>query len=230
MPAALALVKEAKQLISSRHAWHLDITLPLSGFILMDQSSPYVMLAQWNQARQDPLQVLEWLFLPLQPKESAVELYELVADVIIKIQKRCLELAGVNPATVIIPVQQFYVEWALLNSTALQVALASFQGQVQYHHAPHPLLKMTVNLTLRPRQRSQRRPVKGDTVFTGGSGKTGKAAVAWKENGQWHSQIVYQEGSPQVVELQAAALAFQYFPGLLNLVTDSAYVAALLPK
>ncbi|NXE79299.1 PO113 protein, partial [Cochlearius cochlearius] len=32
------------------------------------------------------------------------------------------------------------------------------------------------------------------------------------------------------VELRAAALAFQCFPGPLNLVTDSAYVAALLPK
>ena len=89
---------------------------------------------------------------------------------------------------------------------------------------------MTVNLTLQPQQRSQRQPVKGDTVFTGGSGKTGKATVTWKKHGQWHSQIVYQEGSPQVIELQAAALAFQYFPGHFNLVTDSAYVAALLPK
>ena len=130
----------------------VDITLPLSGFILMDQSSPYAMLAQRNQAWQDPLHVPEWLFLPLQPKKSAVELYELVADLIIKIQERCLELTGLNPPTVIFPVQQFYVECALLNSTALQVALASFQGQVQYHHPPHPLLKVMVNLTLQPRQ------------------------------------------------------------------------------
>ncbi|NWX52876.1 POK19 protein, partial [Steatornis caripensis] len=137
---------------------------------------------------------------------------------------------GVDPSTVIIPVQQFYFEWALSNSTALQVALANFQGQVQYHHPPHPLLKMTVDLTLQPRQLSQRRPAKGDTVFSDASGKTGKAAVAWKQDGQWHSHIVYQEGSPQVVELRAAALAFQYFPGPLNLITDSAYVAALLPR
>ena len=149
--AALALLKEVEELISSRHVWCVDITLPLSGFILMDQSSPYAMLAQWNQAWEDPLHVLEW-FLPLQPKKTAVEWYELVADLIIKVRKRCLELTGADPATVIIPVQQFYVEWALLNSTALQVALANFQGQVQYQHPPHPLLKMTVNLTLRPRQ------------------------------------------------------------------------------
>ena len=35
-PAALALVKEVKQLISARHVWRVDITLPLSGFILME--------------------------------------------------------------------------------------------------------------------------------------------------------------------------------------------------
>ncbi|XP_037228041.1 uncharacterized protein LOC119140647 [Falco rusticolus] len=115
------------------------------------------------------------------PKKTAVEWYELVADLIIKIRKRCLELTGADPATVIIPVQQYYVEWALLNSAALQVALANFQGQIQYHHPPHPLLKMTVNLTLQPRQLSQRQPVEGDTVFTDGSGKMGKATVAWKK-------------------------------------------------
>ncbi|KGL95199.1 hypothetical protein N301_09922, partial [Charadrius vociferus] len=38
------------------------------------------------------------------------------------------------------------------------------------------------------------------------------------------------EGSPQIVELRAMAMAFQHFTGPVNIVTDSAYVAGLVQR
>lgn len=63
-------------------------------------------------------------------------------------------------------------------------------------------------------------------MFTDGSGKTGKAIVTWKEEGEWQTLEGYENGSPQLVELWAVAIAFQCFPHTpLNVITDSAYVA-----
>lgn len=39
----------------------------------------------------------------------------------------------------------------------------------------------------------------GVTMFTDGSGETGKAIVTWKEEGEWQTLEGYESGLPQVV-------------------------------
>ncbi|XP_017592968.1 PREDICTED: endogenous retrovirus group K member 6 Pol protein-like [Corvus brachyrhynchos] len=74
--------------------------------------------------------------------------------------------------------------------------------------------------------KNSRVAVKGPTVFTDGSGKTGKAIVTWKEGSEWQVLEGHESGSAQLVELRAVTMVFQQFSQvLLNLVTDSAYVA-----
>ncbi|KAJ7414141.1 hypothetical protein BTVI_41596 [Pitangus sulphuratus] len=81
---------------------------------------------------------------------------------------------------------------------------------------------------------SSAEPVDGFTVFTDGSGRTGRVAVVWHMSTGWQHELVQQSGSPQIVELRATALAFQLFPQAFNLVIDnlvitlSAYVAGLI--
>lgn len=81
--------------------------------------------------------------------------------------------------------------------------MAGFQGQISYHLPSHLLLKFAQEIPFGQKNLSQPEPVKGPTVFTDGSGKTGKAPVVWYENNNWNSKVVYQNGSPQIVELRA---------------------------
>ncbi|KAL2311259.1 hypothetical protein Nmel_002957 [Mimus melanotis] len=113
---------------------------------------------------------------------------------------------------IIIPVTQEQFEWCFANSTALQSALKFFYGQITYHLPSHRLLKLTGETALSLKPLNSRTPSKGVTVFTDGSGKTGKAIVTWKKEGDWQTLKGYESGSPQIIELQAVAMAFQHFP------------------
>ncbi|NWW29155.1 POK19 protein, partial [Falcunculus frontatus] len=58
-----------------------------------------------------------------------------------------------------------------------------------------------------------------------------KAIVTWKDDSEWQTLEGHENGSPQLVELRAVAMTFQSFPHiLLNIVTDSAYVADITQR
>ncbi|NXA14518.1 POK19 protein, partial [Sapayoa aenigma] len=128
---------------------------------------------------------------------------------------------GRDPMKIVVPVQNWYFEWCFANNYELQAALAGFHGQISYHLPSHPLLKLVKEVPFGQKLLSQSKPVDGPTVFTDGSGETGKAAVVWQDNGQWKSETVMQKGSPQVVELRAMVLAFTLFSVSVNIITDS---------
>ncbi|RMC08906.1 hypothetical protein DUI87_13900 [Hirundo rustica rustica] len=74
-------------------------------------------------------------------------------------------------------------------------------------------------------------PVQGPTVFTDGSGKTGKAIVTWQDGSEWQVLESYEDGSAQLVELRAVVMAFETFSQEpFSLVTDSAYVADIAQR
>ncbi|RMC21699.1 hypothetical protein DUI87_02567 [Hirundo rustica rustica] len=83
--------------------------------------------------------------------------------------------------------------------------------------------------SLRPKNRQE--PVQGPTVFTDGSGKTGKAIVTWQDGSVWQVLEGHEDGSAQLVELRAAVMAFEKFSQEpFNLITDSAYVADIAQR
>ncbi|NXB24724.1 POK19 protein, partial [Rhagologus leucostigma] len=136
-----------------------------------------------------------------------------------------------DPAIIILPVEQEHFEWSLTNSAPLQSALQNFSGQIAYHLPSHKLLQLAKSTSLTLRPKNSQVPVQGPTVFTNGSGKTGKAIVTWKEESEWQVLEGHELGSAQLVELRAVAMAFQQFSQVpLNLVTDSAYVADITQR
>lgn len=90
----------------------------------------------------------------------------------------------------------------------MQSALSYFTGQITYHLPSHPILTLTRNISFQGKQICSPVPVEDITVFTDGSGKTGKAPVAWKKDDHWEYEVMIQQGSPQLVGLCAVLLAF----------------------
>lgn len=121
------------------------------------------------------------MLLPHQPKKTAPTIYELIVQLTMKCHQRCLQLNAKNPFKIILPVKQEEFEWCYGSSTSLQSTLQNFKGQIGYHFPSHILLETskTTELSLKPL--NSQTPVKGIAVFTHGSGKMGKAIVAWKE-------------------------------------------------
>lgn len=99
----------------------------------------------------------------------------------------------------------------MANSSALQAAMMNYMGQFSYHLPLHPVIKLWSQVKFGQKQLNQSSPINGPTVFTDGSGRTGKAAIFWKDGSQWQHQIEYQEGSLQVVELRAMTWCFRPF-------------------
>ncbi|NXD88512.1 POK7 protein, partial [Halcyon senegalensis] len=138
---------------------------------------------------------------------------------------------GADPAKIVLPVHREDFDWSFANSVSLQSGLENFSGQVTYNPPSHELLcvaKIT-QISLKPKNCQE--PVQGPTVFTDGSGKTGKAIVTWRDGSEWQVLEGHEDGSAQLVELRAAVMAFERFSQEpFNLVTDSAYVADIAQR
>ena len=113
----------------------------------------------------------------------------------------------------------------MANILQFRLALERFKGQISYHLPSHKLLQTYLDIQILQKPLAADSPMQGPTVFTDGSGKSGKAVVAWYEGKQWQGLIHLTQGSPQLVELSAAIVAFKMFSQCgVNIDTDSAYV------
>ncbi|NXY11851.1 POK19 protein, partial [Pteruthius melanotis] len=67
------------------------------------------------------------------------------------------------------------------------------------------------------------------TVYTDAGKRSRTAAATWQEKGQWRHQIIpaCEEDSLQTLELVAVVWALVKFAELVNIVTDSLYVAGV---
>ncbi|NXU92456.1 POK18 protein, partial [Xiphorhynchus elegans] len=57
-PEEKQVVSEVEQAIRQKHVWRIDLAVSVQVFILIDNLTPFAMLAQWNSDWQDPLHVL----------------------------------------------------------------------------------------------------------------------------------------------------------------------------
>ena len=87
---------------------------------------------------------------------------------------------------------------------------------------------MEVNLALQPLCQSV--PVDGSTLFTDGSGQSGKAVIVWYDGSNRQHQIHQTLGSPQIVELHAIVQVFTHWQEPLNLVTHSQHVMNVVTR
>ncbi|RMC21327.1 hypothetical protein DUI87_02188 [Hirundo rustica rustica] len=230
-PEARKVLEEVQQAVSACQVYRIEPSIDVTVFITTPDLHPTGIIGQWNDDWTDPLHVLEWVFLPHQPHKTVTALFELIACLIIKCRQRCLQLMGADPSKIILPVQREEFDWSYANNVSLQSALEGFSGQITYHLPSHKLLQVAKNTQFSLRPKSSQEPVQGPTVFTDGSGKTGKAIVTWQDGSEWQVLEGHEDGSAQLVELKAAVMAFEKFSQEpFNLITDSAYVADIAQR
>ncbi|RMC20030.1 hypothetical protein DUI87_00876 [Hirundo rustica rustica] len=225
-PEARKVLEEVQQAVSACQVYCIEPSIDVTVFITTPDLHPTGIIGQWNDDWTDPLHVLEWVFLPHQPHKTATALFELIARLIIKCQQCCLQLMGADPSKIILPVQREEFDLSYANNVSLQSALKGFSGQITYHLPSHKLLQVAKSTQFSLRPKNSQEPVQGPTVFTDGSGKTGKAIVTWQDGSEWQVLESHEDGSAQLVERRAAVMAFETFSQEpFNLITDSAYVA-----
>ncbi|RMC22196.1 hypothetical protein DUI87_03070 [Hirundo rustica rustica] len=230
-PEARQVLEEVQRAVSASRVYSIDPSIDVTVFITTLDLHPTGIIVQWSDKWSDSLHVLEWVFLPHQPQKTATALFELIAHLIIKYQQQCLQLMGVDPTKIILPVQREDFDWSFANSIYLQSALEKFSGQFTYHLPSHKLLQVAKFTEISLRPKTSQVPVQRPTVSTDGLGRTGKAIVTWRDGSEWQVLEGHEDKSAQLVELRAAVMAFQKFSQEpFNLVTDSAYVADMAQR
>ncbi|RMC06524.1 hypothetical protein DUI87_15961 [Hirundo rustica rustica] len=244
-PEAKEALERVQHLMSTRQAHRCDPDLPFKFIIMGKLPHLHGVIFQWrnnikkDQGREDPLLIIEWVFLSHQRSKRMTRPQELVAELIRKARVRIRELAGCDFECIHIPIglrsgqiTKAMLEHLLQENEALQFALDSFTGQISIHRPAHKIFNQDAKFTLNLKDVRSRKPLEALTVFMDASGKSHKSVMTWKDpqTQQWEADVAEVEGSPQVAELAAVVRAFERFPEPFNLVTDSAYVAGVVSR
>lgn len=225
-------LKQVENCLEQQQSFRIELGHPLKLLIINNDKQPCGLIMQWIEKDKDKLKNVEWIFLQHQPSKTIVTRVEMFAQIIMKGRRRIVELCGKEPETIIIPMVEEYLQWSLQNNAKLQVALVGFDGQIKIHRPASKIITFLEQVVIEQKMKIKPTPIQGArTVFTDGSGKTGKAVVVWKENDQWQSEIKRCSGSPQIVELEAVLVAFKKWNNEpLNIVCDSQYVTGIVMR
>ncbi|RMB97590.1 hypothetical protein DUI87_25954 [Hirundo rustica rustica] len=226
-PEAKEALEKVQHLMSTRQAHRCDPDLPFKFIIMGKLPHLHGVIFQWrnnikkDQGREDPLLIIEWVFLSHQRSKRMTRPQELVAELIRKARVRIRELAGCDFECIHIPIglrsgqiTKAMLEHLLQENEALQFALDSFTGQISIHRPAHKIFNQDAKFTLNLKDVRSRKPLEALTVFTDASGKSHKSVMTWKDpqTQQWEADVAEVEGSPQVAELAAVVRAFERFP------------------
>ncbi|RMC19612.1 hypothetical protein DUI87_03172 [Hirundo rustica rustica] len=236
---------KVQHLMSTWQAHQCDLDLHFKFIIMGKLPHLHGVIFQWrknikkDQGREDPLLIMEWVFLSHQRSKRMTHPQELVAELIRKARVRIRELAGCDFECIHIPIglrlgqiTKAMLEHLLQENEALQFALDSFTGQISIHRPAHKIFNQDAKFTLSLKSVQSRKPLDDLTVFTDTSRRSHKSVMTWKDpqTQQWEADVAEVEGSPQVAELAAVVRAFERFPKPFNLVTHSAYVAGVVSR
>lgn len=216
--------------ISTRQAQRYHPDYPFQLIILDSFFQPYGLIFQWEEelhsSVQDPLRIIEWVFLLHQFGKTISTKIKLLASLIIKGRQRLLALSSQDPSTLILPLPMQMLQWLLQSLLFFQTALEGFTGTVSIHTPGYKFLQSPLPLQDIPKCSPV--PLDALTVFMDGSGLTGNSVIIWRDtDGRWQSDVHVVKGSPQIVELAAVVRVFEKWSCLINIVTDSTYVAGV---
>ncbi|RMC18687.1 hypothetical protein DUI87_04583 [Hirundo rustica rustica] len=211
-PEAKEALERVQHLMSTRQAHRCDPDLPFKFIIMGKLPHLHGVIFQWrnnikkDQGREDPLLIIEWVFLSHQRSKRMTRPQELVAELIRKARVRIRELAGCDFECIHIPIglrsgqiTKAMLEHLLQENEALQFALDSFTGQISIHRPAHKIFNQDAKFTLNLKDVRSRKPLEALTVFTDVSGKSHKSVMTWKDpqTQQWEADVAEVEGSPQ---------------------------------
>ncbi|KAK4811131.1 hypothetical protein QYF61_019762 [Mycteria americana] len=246
-----------QQIIQKMHAaWSSRriLPLPISLIVCNGKDSPYAVICQWQnkkgeftstlqlnatatakcKGQGDMFNILEWVFLSVQPKRSIQTRTEAVGELIRKGRSRIIEISGQEPEDISIPVSTVEVEWWLRNAEAIQNALLGYGGKIHSQQPQGKLWQMLRRNQWIQRSKVSNNPLPdGVTVYTDAGKRLRRAACVWKEGDNWKQYVM--EGQPQdslqTLELTAVIWALTNWINIpLNVVTDSMYVAGIVPR
>ncbi|NXY10458.1 PO113 protein, partial [Pteruthius melanotis] len=238
-PDAKIALENIQYALSTRQANRCKPDLPFRFIILGKLPHLHGMIFQWVQDKEDPLSIIEWVFLSHHRSKRMTKPQELMADLIRKARVRLQELAGCDFECIHMPIKlksgqitKVMLEQLLQENEALQFALDNYPGQTSVHRPAHKIFNSDAQFQLELKSVQSEELLTALTVFTDASGKSHKSVMTWRDprTQRWESDVVEVEGSPQVAELATVVRAFETFPGSFNLVTDSSYVAGIVSR
>lgn len=154
--------------------------MPLQLLILPTAQWSTALIAQIMPAR---ILKIEWLFLPLTKSRALTPIVTNISELILKGQKRLLELSGEDFEIIYLPVCPKWFEEMSQQSLEIQTGLADYIGQVSYHLPKDPMLKLHSEIEMIHFPVLQKTPIKkGQYVFTDTSGKNHMYGYTWHFN------------------------------------------------
>uniref|UniRef100_A0A8C3UI16 Uncharacterized protein n=1 Tax=Catharus ustulatus TaxID=91951 RepID=A0A8C3UI16_CATUS len=206
-----------------------DSTVPLSLMLWASQQHLLGAIVQ-TVKKTGEIQVLEWLTPPLQQRRTISPKLLQLASLIKKGRIRTVEISGMEPATIHLPMERDTLDWYLINSAELADALLTSGATVAV--APKALQWIGEwNWIVRPLRREK--PIaRAITAFTDAGKRSRRAAVVWKVRGKWHQQILeaHPDDSLQTLELLAAVWVMSNIWEPVNLISDSLYVVGFVAR
>uniref|UniRef100_A0A8B9T2H3 Uncharacterized protein n=1 Tax=Anas platyrhynchos TaxID=8839 RepID=A0A8B9T2H3_ANAPL len=175
--------------------------------------------------------VLEWIAPPLQPRRTIQEKIATLAELVKKGRNRILQVDGVPPNIIWLPMKPGDLEWYIQNSEELQAALLQDGATIVAKTLQSTALTWMENQRWITKPKRSSIPLKNAvTVFTDAGKRSGTAAVTWKDEHGWKHQILQAQDkdSLQTLELLAVVWAFIKWRDVpLNVVSDSLYVVGI---
>lgn len=153
-----------------------------------------------------------------------------IGDCIFKASQRILQLMGTHFDTIYVPMGNDVLSQALQTNQVLALAICHSMARIDCHYPP--LAFFNHKVIREPLPICSEKPLSALMVFTDASGRTGLSGILWTDphTGEKRSHRILGSGSVQVLELQAVCLALQLWESPINIVTDSKYVASLVPR
>ncbi|RMC03572.1 hypothetical protein DUI87_19747 [Hirundo rustica rustica] len=157
---------------------------------------------------------------------------ELLSLLIKKGRQRVVQVMGLEPDTIFLPLQRDTLDWYLVNSAELQEALLGSTSTIAPNNSKPPLKWVGMQKWMLVPKRSDRPILGALTVYTDAGTISCKAAITWQKEGSWEKKVLSAEEADtlQTLELFAVVWAISHFREPINVVTDSLYVAGVVAQ
>ncbi|KAL6048456.1 hypothetical protein STEG23_026502, partial [Scotinomys teguina] len=207
----LALVEKKVQ---DGHVDQVDPKLDCILVILPSRHSPTGILMQ----REDI--ILEWIFLPNKQSKKLKTYVEKISDLILKGKLRLHQLAGIDPAEIVVPLTKEEIEKLWAESEPWQRACSNFLGEINSKYPKSDRIELIKRADWILPRIVRETPISGVRTFYTDANKQGKAGYKSEDL----SKVVQSPyNSVQKSELYAILLVLMDFSEPLNIVTDSQY-------
>jgi len=86
------------------------------------------------QQEEQGVRILVWLFTSFNLKTTVCTRVELLANLMIKGRQRIIDLSGLEPTVIYLPIVQSYWQWLVTTTDLVQIAIAGFPGKISNHY------------------------------------------------------------------------------------------------